>query len=174
MLLTHCNKMVLSKREINLFMKLLEQCSFMLIYLNILGQRLFLQLVLLNIVFSVIEDLILPLMKSLSKGNLMSNFSMFLVADVFSWIWKTIFQSFKRRQMKEYFLDILKTLWHIWRIEETFKLKFDDYYAKRLEHEFPHKPILSNFNEDYDQMLTFDTNFDALFWYSKERNWWWG
>lgn len=78
--------------------------------------------------------------------------------------------SFKQRLMKETFLRYSQNFmaYRVMRkgtrrIEETFNLTFDDYYVKRVKHEFPHKPILSNSNEDSEQKLTFDINFDLIF-----------
>ncbi|KAI3700454.1 hypothetical protein L2E82_45084 [Cichorium intybus] len=49
------------------------------------------------------------------------------------------------------------------RIEETFNLKFDDYYIKKSLHPFPMSSIFPKTDKDAVQITTFDTDFAHLF-----------
>lgn len=49
------------------------------------------------------------------------------------------------------------------RVEEPFNLSLNDYYVKRVEHEFPQKPTLSNSNGESEQMPTFDIDYNLFF-----------
>ena len=44
------------------------------------------------------------------------------------------------------------------KIEETFNFTFDEYYVKRVEQSFIQKPIISETNEDYEIMNSYDVD----------------